>query len=329
MERALAGLPVEEKGRRIRTVASALIAYQERYEVNHRPRSVEWVRLRTAATEALLGNLLASDLTEARMVEFIAARKRAKMSGRVINMEIGILSQALGYTWQALWPRLKKLEERKHVGRALSNDEERAILEAAARNRSPMALAFIRVALLTGMRFGEIQGLRWEQIDFEKRTLRVGTAKTAAGTGRLITMNQALHETLSRHAGWLAGKLERTLQPGWYVFPFCNTVKPVDPERPATAIKTAWNSIRETAGVRCRFHDLRHTACTKMAEAGVPEATMKALMGHMSVAMLERYSHVREEAKRAAVESLTLADGHSSNGVPTKSPTREEKVVVQ
>jgi integrase len=329
LERVLAGLPVQDKGRRIRTVASALREYRGRYAVNHRPRSVEWVRLRTVATEALLGNLLAFDLTEARLVEFMAARKRAGLSGRVINMEIGILSRALGYTWRALWPRLKKMEERKDVGRALSPDEERAILAAAARNRSPMVLAFIRVALLTGMRFGEIQTLKWEQIDFEKRTLRVGMAKTAAGTGRVIAMNRTLQETLSAHAGWLAVKLGRTLQSGWYVFPFCNTVKPVDPERPATAIKTAWDSIREAAGVQCRFHDLRHTACTKMAEAGVPEGTMKALMGHMSVAMVERYSHVREEAKRAAVEALTLAEGPDSNGVPTKSPTKVGKVVVQ
>ena len=54
-----------------------------------------------------------------------------------------------------------------------------------------------------------------------------------------------------------------------------------------------------------RFHDLRHTAATKMAEAGIPESTMLSLMGHMSRAMLERYSHIRMAAKREAVESLS------------------------
>jgi site-specific recombinase XerD len=46
------------------------------------------------------------------------------------------------------------------------------------------------------------------------------------------------------------------------------------------------------------MHDLRHTVATKLAEAGVPESTMLSLMGHMSRAMLERYSHIRMAAKR-------------------------------
>jgi integrase len=142
-------------------------------------------------------------------------------------------------------------------------------------------------------------------------------------------MNQSLYGTFAAQAAFLAAKFGRPVEPGWYVFPLCNRFRPVDPEKPATAIKTAWNSIREAAGVRCRFHDLRHTACTKMAEAGVPEATMKALMGHMSAAMLERYSHVREEAKRAAVEFLSLADEPISNGIPQDSPKVGASTAIQ
>jgi ATP phosphoribosyltransferase len=56
-----------------------------------------------------------------------------------------------------------------------------------------------------------------------------------------------------------------------------------------------------------------------MAEHDTPEATMKALLGHMSQAMLERYSHIRMDAKRKALDSLTLAT--PIFGVPTVSPT--------
>jgi hypothetical protein len=76
-----------------------------------------------------------------------------------------------------------------------------------------------------------------------------------------------------------------------------------------------------------------------MAEAGVPESTMLALMGHMSRAMLERYSHIRMAAKRSAVDSLVLnreqvppaetAQGTNSNGVPTKVPTVAESKLIQ
>jgi len=69
-----------------------------------------------------------------------------------------------------------------------------------------------------------------------------------------------------------------------------------------------------------------------MCEAGVPESTMLALMGHMSRAMLERYSHIRMAAKRTAVEALSFKPKAASkpsdsernlDGVPTKSPTVE------
>jgi integrase len=65
--------------------------------------------------------------------------------------------------------------------------------------------------------------------------------------------------------------------------------------------------LRKLSGVKCRFHDLRHTVATKMAENGVPESTMLALLGHMSRQMLERYSHIRLMAKRDAMEGITLA----------------------
>jgi integrase len=67
-----------------------------------------------------------------------------------------------------------------------------------------------------------------------------------------------------------------------------------------------WESVREAADVKERFHDLRHLAYTKMVEAGVPEGVIMALMGHVSGATAERYSHVRMDAMRQAVESLSL-----------------------
>ena len=74
------------------------------------------------------------------------------------------------------------------------------------------------------------------------------------------------------------------------------------------------------------MHDLRHTAATKMSEAGVPESTMLALLGHMSRAMLEHYSHIRMKAKREAVKALGLRQEteRKSVGVSTISTTVED-----
>jgi hypothetical protein len=64
-----------------------------------------------------------------------------------------------------------------------------------------------------------------------------------------------------------------------------------------------------------------------MAEAGVPESTMLAIMGHMSKAMLEKYSHIRKQAKRDAIQSIEAGSAAAfSVGVPKVSPKVKEKV---
>ena len=87
----------------------------------------------------------------------------------------------------------------------------------------------------------------------------------------------------------------------------------MDPTIPWKIINSSWDRIRNLANVDCRLHDLRHTIATKMAEAGTPASTMLALLGHMSRAMLERYSHIRMAAKREAVKAL---NPQNSNAVP-------------
>src|SRR5207245_2793382 len=187
------------------------------------------------------------------------------------------------------------------AGKALSTEEENRLIEAATMNKRWRMLAtIVRVALLTGMRSGEITGLTWGQVELDRRVITVGRAKTSSGTGRQIPMNQDLFLALSAHADWFTQKFG-TAEAGLYLFPFGKPA-PVDPTKPTTTLKPAWGSLRTAAKVDCRLHDLRHTAATKMAEAGVPESTMLALMGHMSRAMLERYSHIRMAAKREAVE---------------------------
>ena len=123
-------------------------------------------------------------------------RLAEKTSGRTINMEVGELSRAVGHQWSILWPKVRKLEERKDVGIALSPEQERRLLDAVIAQDSPsrsQALGtFLRVALLTGMRAGEITGRSWGQVDLESRILSVGRAKTASGTGRQIRPGRAL-----------------------------------------------------------------------------------------------------------------------------------------
>jgi integrase len=79
-----------------------------------------------------------------------------------------------------------------------------------------------------------------------------------------------------------------------------------DPTRPVTSLKTSWKNAKTKAGVDGRFHDTRHTLITELAENGEGDQTIMDIAGHVSKQMLARYSHIRMDAKRKALESVSM-----------------------
>ena len=83
------------------------------------------------------------------------------------------------------------------------------------------------------------------------------------------------------------------------------TMWDIDLTRPMGSWRKAWLLACKDAKVRYRWHDLRHTFVSRLAEnPGVSEETIRALAGHVSRQMLERYSHIRSQAKQAAIRTL-------------------------
>jgi integrase len=318
LERAAAGLPTEQKAARIRTVVDVITPYLAGYRICHRPKSILFAEGRLERVKKVLGNVVLSDLTEDCIRAYIRKRQ-SEVSGRTINMEVGELSRAIGQTWSLLWPKVRKLEERKDVGKALSPDEQRLLLDGLEMSQSPALRTLVPMLLLTGMRSGEAISLRWEQVDLLCRTITVGRAKTSSGTGRAIPINDDLAHILANHRAWFVARFGEPLSEH-YLFPW-GSGEPTDPTRHAAQLKRSWGELRMRAGVSCRLHDLRHTFATGMAERGVSESTMLALMGHMSRSMLERYSHIRMTAKRDAVAGATLRPKVENSGVvPVEVP---------
>jgi hypothetical protein len=130
LERAAVGLPTEQKANRIRTVSEVVKPYLAGYALNHRPKSVIFANGCLAHVEYSLGGVLLSDLTDERVRGYIREWQGDGASGRTINIELGELSQAMGQPWKMLWPKVRKLEERKDVGRALTEEGERRLLQA-------------------------------------------------------------------------------------------------------------------------------------------------------------------------------------------------------
>jgi len=311
------GTAKDTRRKRTQRVVAAIQSYCAKYAAHeHEPKGVETVNERAAVLENYFVSDLVVDLTDERLDSYIAKRKADGVGNRTINMERDVLARATGVTWGET-PRLK---ENRDVGTAISPEQEQRLLEVAARSSSRMIHPVLRIALGTGMRRDEIRLLKWNQIDFENREITVGKAKTEKGSGRMIPF-QELHAVLTTYAAWVVSKLG-LLQQDWYVFPRTNRRKPIDPTRPLGSFKTAWTNVRTKAGVTCRFHDLRHTLCTKMAEAGVAESTMLAIMGHMSKKMLEKYSHIRKQAKRDAIQSIEARSASALSNASVKVLTQ-------
>jgi integrase len=150
--------------------------------------------------------------------------------------------------------------------------------------------------------FSVIKNLTWSQIDFEKRILTVGEAKTDAGTGRTIPLNGSVISALADHARWYQQRFG-TAQPDWFVFPGGGR-SPKDPTTSITCLKTAWTTIRKAAGVVGRWHDNRHTLITELLESGAGDQTVMEIAGHVSPQMLKRYGHIRTAAKRTALDDV-------------------------
>ena len=214
----------------------------------------------------------------------------------------------------------------------MSTAEQRALLDGLPNRRTPHIGTLMPLLLLTGTRSGEALSLFWGRVDLLGKTLRVGRAKSANGTGRIIPINDDLASVLAAHRAWFVEHFGEP-KPDHYLFPWGKPV-PSDPTRHATDITWGWDQLRADTGVKCRLHDLRHTFATRLAENGVPESTMLALMGHMSRAMLERYSHIRMAAKRDAVAGIRLREKgeetfQNSEVVPVKVPVVKAPATIQ
>jgi integrase len=144
-------------------------------------------------------------------------------------------------------------------------------------------------------------------VDLAAKMLRVGRNKTAAGVGWMIPLNARATVILR---DWVANFPSRG--PEDYVFPserYGQNGSPyaIDPSKPMGSVKEGWEAARKRSKIQCRFHDLRHTACTRLLEGGVPFALLAQIMGwsaSSTVKMAKRYGHIEDSSLRQAMALL-------------------------
>ncbi|EOL49883.1 tyrosine-type recombinase/integrase [Enterococcus caccae] len=191
---------------------------------------------------------------------------------------------------------------------AITSQEQRALKEKAVTH--PKGLAVI-LALETGMRIGEIAGLKWEDIDFSSDTLTVQRTiqriqlmngvnkktKVIEGTPKSITSKRTI--PLSKNVKSLLAKQKQQTS-GDFVL---GGNKPAEPRLISMWLKKICQSFHFA---NIRFHQLRHSFATRCLEKGVSIATISALLGHQSTKMtLDVYVNSFMSEKRKAINLIS------------------------
>ena len=179
--------------------------------------------------------------------------------------------------------KVKFLKENNKRLRYLDVEECQRLIGICPDHLKPI----VTVALNTGMRRGEILGLRWEQVDLRHGFILLETSKN--GERREIPINTTLEYLFKEMPHSVESK---------YVFVDKNG-------KPYKEIKRSFSTALRRVGISdFRFHDLRHTFASHLVMAGIDLTSVKELLGHKTITMTLRYSHLAPEHKRKAVNTL-------------------------
>jgi integrase len=190
----------------------------------------------------------------------------------------------------------------------------------------------VRLAAESGLRSGEVRGLRWPDVELAALRLHVRRSvwrdivKVPKGRRtRRVAMTPELGETLSRL--YRESVIERGLPAEGYVVPARDGVGPCGADTPLALVQRVQVRAGLVVGARPRvtFHGLRHTAASSMLSAGVPAVVVAAQLGHASSAITHAvYEHLLDDtALDAAVRSVRVAGAVAgSNGASSEAPLK-------
>ncbi len=194
--------------------------------------------------------------------------------------------------------KVKKADNRRL--RFLTKEEAKRLLEELKKH-SQQVYEMAYISLYTGMRFGEIANLKWQDIDFQNKLIHVKDPKNR--TSRVAYMTDGVEQILTQRKERLPNLKTK---PESFVFFTKNGSKIIRISRTFERVvnKLGFNDGITDPRDKVVFHTLRHTFASWLAIQGTPIYTIKELMGHKTLAMTERYSHLIPDTKREAVKKL-------------------------
>lgn len=219
----------------------------------------------------LLADIKAADIAQ------LAELKRAESSSATVNRYLAFIRAVLRrahreWEWLDRAPYVRLYPERKRRIRWITPDQARALIEELPDHQRHAVL----FALATGLRQGNVLGLRWDQLDMDRRSAWLYADQVKNGEDLHVSLNDTAMDVLAKRRG---------IHPEW-VFSFrgkrikCLTTK-------------TWYAALQRVGIEnFRWHDLRHTWASWLVQNGVPLYAVQEMGGWKSAAMVRRYAHL-------------------------------------
>ena len=274
-----------------------------------------------------LGHIQLQKLTSAHIEAFYSRKIEEGLAPETINGFHGLLHNALSHAMvqnlvsKNVCDAVSPPRIIKHEVTPLTVDQSRTLLLHAKGHR--ILEAMLALTLTSGMRRGELLGLKWQDVDLTEGSLQIRRTVGRIGTfglkesepktpssRRKITLPHFVIKALKQHeerqdeerlqagASWRDLDLVFTNTHGGYIEP---------------AHLNVWftNLLKEAGLPHIRFHDLRHGVATFLLAIGVPAKVVQELLGHSQISMtMDTYSHVLPSMQRDAMDKLNVLFGN-------------------
>ncbi len=283
------------------TVADLIKRYLD-YQKTRNPKRAAAVEMYLDWWKRELGAYALADVSKNLIAEkrekLVSTGKNVeRRSAGTANRYMGALSHAFSvavneWEWLQEHPMAKiaKLPEPRGRVRFLNDDERTRLLAACTEINSEFIYPLVVLALSTGARHGELINLHWKDVDFKRKAIVLQDTKN--GERRVLPL---AHHALEL----MQAQYENRSTVSTLVFP-----SPRNPMQPWES-RAAWLAVLEKAKITdFRFHDLRHTAASYLAMNGASTNEIAEVLGHKTLAMVKRYSHLSEVHTAGVVEKM-------------------------
>lgn len=252
-----------------------------------------------------LGALLLRDLSSSRIAEVrdvLLSEKTSKnilRSPPTVNRYMSIFSKVLSVAskeWELLdmnpFQRVRKCKESRGRDRCLSAQEKEDLLIACKNSVNPYLYYIVNIALQTGMRYGEIVSLKWEDLNFELGYVTIQQTKN--GDKRVVPLTDEVIRLFKNCPTYGEAHEESVFR--------TRRIKAI---KHGISIRKSFSRALEEAKIKnFVFHSLRHTAATDLANNGANEGDLMEIFGWKTKKMASVYCHRSLQRKRSLLEKL-------------------------